>query len=186
MPRWLDAGRLRSVELDRRGALALHRAVARPRALALFTWASRLGGAPLWLGLIVLQPLLDPAAGPQRAGAMAGLGAVNLLLYWALKHGTRRPRPFEHCQGIRACTKVPDAFSFPSGHTLHAVSFAGLLSAFFPSLAALLWCFATVVGVSRVVLGLHYPSDVLAGASLGAATAAGWLVLLSAAPGAGP
>lgn len=172
MLRWLDAGRLRSVELDRRGALALHCAATRPHVRWVFTWASRIGGAPSWLLLIALQPLLDAVAGPRRALLLLGLGGVNLLIYWALKRSTRRQRPFERCQGIRACMKVPDPFSFPSGHTLHAVAFGVLLSAFFPGLAPLLWTFASLVAVSRVVLGLHYPSDVLMGALIGAATAA--------------
>jgi undecaprenyl-diphosphatase len=171
MPRWLDSGRLRSVELDRRGALALHRAVTRPRLRTVFTWASRLGDAPLWLVLIALQPLLDAVAGPRRALLLLGLGSTNLLIYWALKRSTRRQRPYEGCLGIRACMKVPDPFSFPSGHTLHAVAFGALLSVFFPTWAPLLWAFAGVVAVSRVALGLHYPSDVLMGALIGAATA---------------
>ena len=163
MLRWLDSGRLRSVELDRRAALALHQVVSRPRALAALTWASRLGDGPMWLAIIALQPLIDAQEGMRRAGL--------LLLYWALKRGTRRPRPFEHCQGIRACMKPPDPFSFPSGHTLHAVAFAALLSAFFPVLAPALWAFAGLVAVSRVALGLHYPSDVVAGAAIGGWTA---------------
>jgi undecaprenyl-diphosphatase len=67
---------------------------------------------------------------------------------------------------------VLDLYSFPSGHTLHAVSFTILAVASFPGLAWLCVPFATLVAMSRVVLGLHYPSDVAAGALLGAALAA--------------
>jgi undecaprenyl-diphosphatase len=175
MPPWLDSGRLRGAELDLRGALALHRAAARPLPLRLLTWCSRLADGPLWVALIAL---LAVAGQGRRALLMLGLGALNLLVYYTLKRGTRRLRPFECSADIRACLKAPDAFSFPSGHTLHAFAFALLLSSFQPGLAPLLWGFAVLVGLSRVVLGLHFPSDVLVGALLGMATAG--LMLLGA------
>ena len=177
MPPWLDSGRLRSVELDRRGARALHRAVAHPLLRALLALASRLADGPLWAALIFVLPLVDPVRGAQCAWLVLALGTVNLLLYWCLKRGTQRQRPFEQCLDIRACMRVPDPFSFPSGHTLHAVAFAVLLGVFYPAWAPLLALFALLVGISRVVLGLHYPSDVLAGAAIGIVTAQ--LALLS-------
>lgn len=170
MPPWLDTGRLRGAELDLRGAQALHRAAARPllqRGLAL---CSRLADGPLWVVLIALLPLTG-AGGARHALLMLALGSLNLALYYLLKRSTRRQRPFERCDDIRACLKAPDAFSFPSGHTLHAFAFAALLSALHPALAPLLWSFATLVALSRVVLGLHFPSDVVAGALLGITTA---------------
>ena len=170
MPPWLDSGRLRGAELDLRGAQALHRVAARPLLLHPLALCSRLADGPLWLALIVLLPWLGERGG-HEAGLMLLLGAVNLAVYYALKRSTRRRRPFERCRDIRACLKVPDAFSFPSGHTLHAFAFAMLLAAFHPALAPLLWGFAALVGLSRVVLGLHFPSDVLFGALLGTATA---------------
>jgi undecaprenyl-diphosphatase len=60
-----------------------------------------------------------------------------------------------------------DHFSFPSGHTLHAVLFTVMLGAHFPALLPLLLVFTPLVALSRMVLGLHYPTDVLAGAFLG-------------------
>ena len=75
-----------------------------------------------------------------------------------------------------------DEFSFPSGHTLHAVSFTTVAIAYVPWLALLLIPFALLVGASRVVLGLHYPSDVLAATAIGSALAAAslWLGLPAA------
>ena len=75
-----------------------------------------------------------------------------------------------------------DEFSFPSGHTLHAVAFTLVALTYYPLLAWLLIPFSASVAASRVVLGLHYPSDVLAATVIGSALAgvALWLV-----PGAG-
>ena len=177
MPRWLDAGRLRGVELDRRGARAVHHAVMQPALLRALALVSRLADAPVWLALVLLMPLLDAAEGAQLSRLMLILGTVNLAVYFGLKRSTRRQRPFEQCADIRAWVPPPDAFSFPSGHTLHAVAFGVLLSAFYTSLAPLFGVFALVVSISRVALGLHYPSDVLIGAVIGAATAGALLLI---------
>jgi undecaprenyl-diphosphatase len=70
-----------------------------------------------------------------------------------------------------------DRYSFPSGHTLHAVSFTTLAVSSFPELAWLLVPFAALIAASRVVLGLHYPTDVAAGALIGATLAVLSMVL---------
>jgi undecaprenyl-diphosphatase len=70
-----------------------------------------------------------------------------------------------------------DRYSFPSGHTLHAVTFTAIAIHHVPMLAVPLVPFALLIGASRVVLGLHYPTDVLAGATLGAGIAASTLML---------
>ncbi|MBG6082363.1 undecaprenyl-diphosphatase [Rubrivivax gelatinosus] len=177
MPRWLDASRLHGVELDRRWALALHRGAARPLLLRLLVLCSRLGDAGPWLALGVALAVFGGPTGRHCSLLFAELGLANLAIYWVLKRGTRRSRPFDQCPGIRACCTVPDRFSFPSGHTLHAVAFGLLLAAFYPAWAPLLAAFALLVALARIVLGLHYPSDVAAGAALGAIT--GTLVLLT-------
>ena len=91
---------------------------------------------------------------------------------------TARPRPFQKHAAIARGARALDEFSFPSGHTLHAVAFTILAVAAFPALGWILVRFAVLVALSRVVLGLHYPSDVLAGAAVGA-TLAGLALVLS-------
>jgi undecaprenyl-diphosphatase len=79
-----------------------------------------------------------------------------------------RPRPFNVYPAIICAGKTLDQFSFPSGHTMHAVAFSIVVLAYYPGLFWLVVPFAALVALSRPILGLHYPSDVLAGAALGA------------------
>ena len=62
---------------------------------------------------------------------------------------------------------APDRFSFPSGHTINAFAICGVLACEWPGLAPALGLLAGGIGASRVILGLHYVSDVAAGALLG-------------------
>jgi undecaprenyl-diphosphatase len=171
VPPWLESGRISTLELDQRGARYLHRGAAAMPLAWLLGLCSQLGNGTGWVLLLGLLPLLDPARGAANARAMLVVGGLNLAIYLALKRATRRPRPFEQCQDIRACVPAADRFSFPSGHTLHAVAFALLLSQAYPGWGWPLAIFALLVGCSRVVLGLHYPSDVVVGALIGLGTA---------------
>jgi undecaprenyl-diphosphatase len=137
----------------------------------IFQIASRLGDGPVWYALILALPLLYGAAGMRPAIVMALTGALGVALYTLLKHLFVRERPFITHTAIDPAAAPLDRYSFPSGHTLHAVSFAWQASAHFPELGLLLLPLAALIAGSRVVLGLHYPSDVLAGAALGAALA---------------
>jgi undecaprenyl-diphosphatase len=129
--------------------------------------ATRGGDGWLWyaMGLVILL-----FGGPLRllAVASAGLAAgAGILVFLFLKKKTGRKRPCAiepHCW---ATLLPPDQFSFPSGHTITAFSVAVSLSLFYPSLMiGLLFCAASIA-VSRVLLGMHFLSDVLAGALIG-------------------
>lgn len=170
MRRWFDSGLGLSAELDRRWAVALHQHAGHPAWLCAMRVCSRLGDGPMWAAVLVALPLAGGEHGLQCAIRLAAAGGVNLAIYWAIKRWTRRSRPCQQCPGIRACVPVPDRFSSPSGHSLHAATFALLLSASYPLLAPLLWCYAVLVAVARVVLGVHYPSDVVVGGLIGVLT----------------
>jgi undecaprenyl-diphosphatase len=143
----------------------LNRCSGLPTPRAFFTIVSRLGDGWVWYALILAQLALP-------GGAPAGLhllatGATGLLAYQLVKRHAVRERPFITHAAISCATAPLDRYSFPSGHTLHAVSFAILGAHYLPELSAPLAGFAVLVALSRVVLGLHYPSDVAAGALLG-------------------
>jgi undecaprenyl-diphosphatase len=144
-------------------------AFAIPRQL--FRIASRLGDGIVWYLLIVLLPILYGAAALKPAIVMAFTGALGVVLYTLLKRLFVRERPFITHAAIDLKAVPLDRYSFPSGHTLHAVSFTWQAIVHFPELAWVLVPLAALIAASRVVLGLHYPSDVLAGAAIGAALA---------------
>jgi undecaprenyl-diphosphatase len=102
---------------------------------------------------------------------MAVTGIVGLLIYKWLKHALLRERPFIRHPGITLAMPPLDRYSFPSGHTLHAVAFTWQAVAWFPETGWVLIPIASLIAASRVVLGLHYPSDVLAGGAIGAGLA---------------
>ena len=149
----------------------LHRAASLRWVVPLLTLVSRLGDGWIWFLAVVAVPWLAGAAGTACAVRMLAVTPVNLLIYTIVKRWIARPRPARACPGIRECTRPLDEFSFPSGHTLHAVACSRILGAYFPAWGPLLWSFTALVALSRVVLGLHYPSDVLVAALIGAATA---------------
>jgi undecaprenyl-diphosphatase len=136
-----------------------------------FQIASRLGDGIVWYLLILVLPLLYGSAALKPALIMALTGALGVALYTRLKRLFVRERPFITHSAIDRAALPLDRYSFPSGHTLHAVSFAWQASAHFPELGWVLLPLAALIAGSRVVLGLHYPSDVLAGAAIGAALA---------------
>jgi len=138
---------------------------------AFFAAISRLGDGVFWYVLMGALVLLDGMDGLRASVHMAATGVLALTAYRKLKRWTRRPRPFARDQRIRAWVAPLDEFSFPSGHTLHAVAFSLVAVAHYPVLAWLLLPFTASVAVSRVVLGLHYPSDVLAATGIGVALA---------------
>jgi undecaprenyl-diphosphatase len=154
-------------------ALCIHfnRGIRIRPVLHFFRIVSRLGDGVFWyvLGLALLAVQGVQALGP--VVQMVLTGAFCTVLYKWLKSKTSRPRPCAVETAVRAGAAPLDAFSFPSGHTLHAVAFSVVATVYYPALAWVLVPFSVLVAMSRLVLGLHYPSDVLAGAALGALVA---------------
>ncbi|MBS0431125.1 MAG: phosphatase PAP2 family protein [Proteobacteria bacterium] len=165
--------------LEPRLCLAANRWGAHRATGAFFACISKLGDGWFWYALAALLALGGGTRGAHAALQMLATGLASWLLYRTLKRWTRRPRPYRSCDGVIAHVPPLDEFSFPSGHTLHAVSFSIIAIAWFPPLALPLCLFTALVAASRVVLGLHYPSDVLAAALLGGVLGGGSLWLFS-------
>jgi len=136
-----------------------------------FTVISKLGDYSIWfvLGFVcLLQPQIEASVLVPHALLMAGIG---ILVYKLLKKRLVRERPFIR-HGEIVCAAAPlDRYSFPSGHTLHAVAFTILYGTYVPVMLWLLVPLALLIAASRVILGLHYPSDVLVGGTIGATLA---------------
>ena len=156
----------------------LNRGVQHTWVRLLFMTASRLGDGVVWYALMLALPLLYGAEGLRVAAIMLATGGVGLALYKILKRTFVRERPFIRHAGISLAGAPLDRYSFPSGHTLHAVAFTWQACAAFPELMFVLLPLALAIAASRVVLGLHYPTDVLVGALLGGFTGAAGAALV--------
>ncbi|MBI4227659.1 MAG: phosphatase PAP2 family protein [Candidatus Omnitrophica bacterium] len=141
--------------------LAMHRQWQHP---FLHAWMARV----TWLGdprLVGLALLLGLWWGRRRRDVVAaGLGALAALpLVEVLKEIVHRPRPVEVVPHLAPAT----GWSFPSGHAAAAFALAAFLSVGWPRWRGAWWTLAALVAWSRVALGVHYPSDCLAGAVIG-------------------
>jgi undecaprenyl-diphosphatase len=96
--------------------------------------------------------------------------AIDQIPVQIIKRKLVRPRPFLTLSNVSVFITRPKDYSFPSGHTSAACSLYLSLAFFFPQLLLLALPLSALVGISRVYLGVHYPTDVLAGAVLGILT----------------
>jgi undecaprenyl-diphosphatase len=132
-----------------------------------FRAVSWLGDGWVWYAVMLALPVAYGMDGAQAALQMVFTGAAGLLVYKLIKNRAVRERPYITHSAIECASAPLDRYSFPSGHTLHAVSFTVLLANQFPEWTGPLAALALLIALSRVILGLHYPTDVAAGAVLG-------------------
>jgi membrane-associated phospholipid phosphatase len=117
----------------------------------------------IWVAIGLALALLDPS---QREAWLicAALGPVAIGLNFAIKLLARRPRPV--LEGLPPLGGAPSSLSFPSAHATSSFAVATAMTRVEP-VAALAFLLAAALALGRPYLGMHYPSDVLAGAVLG-------------------
>ena len=140
-----------------------------PRWVRLYVLSATRGGDGwLWYAMGLAIALLGGRTRFEAMGAAGLASALSILLFLGLKRLTGRRRPCQiepHCW---ATLLPPDQFSFPSGHTITAFAFTLAVGSFYPHLIGVLLFCALSVATSRIVLGMHFLSDVVVGAILGA------------------
>jgi undecaprenyl-diphosphatase len=166
------------VEREHGWCLRVNRWCAYRAVRLYFKAVSRLGDGVFWYAMMAALAVAGGPEGLHAAAHMAVVGGIAAILYRRMKGFFRRARPCHRDPAVRAWVAPLDEFSFPSGHTLHAVSFTLVALAHFPGFAPWLLPFTASIAASRVVLGVHYPSDVLAATAIGTALAglALWVV----------
>jgi len=132
-----------------------------------FSIVSRLGDGGYWAamgGVLIMMQGVEvlPDIGRIIATTIVGIG-----VYKTLKGQLIRERPYITNTAIQLGAPPLDRYSFPSGHTMHAATFTVFFTHAEQTLLFATLPFAVLVAISRVLLGLHYPSDVFVGAVLG-------------------
>jgi len=137
-----------------------------------FYWISRSADGSLYILYGMALLIVFGAFGRILLLAMLSAFAANLIVYYLVKNLIKRERPFRAIENLSNLIVPPDKYSFPSGHTAGAFIIAQIMSFQFPALEGPLFIWAGLVGISRIFLRVHYPTDVVAGSVLGWVTSA--------------
>lgn len=135
--------------------------------VAFFRLASKSGDGYLYFALAFVIYFTDESKGPLLFYCALLAYSLQIPLYLVLKHLCKRKRPADALPMLTTFVTPADKFSLPSGHTAAAFLMATIVSYYYPYFTELNFLWATIIGLSRVILRVHYPFDVLIGASLG-------------------
>jgi undecaprenyl-diphosphatase len=139
--------------------------------VALARTFSRTGDGWMQVALPSLIWAVDREQGGMFFLATAAAFAIERPLYWVLKNTLQRPRPPEAIPSFHSVVIASDRFSFPSGHTAAAFLLASNTVLHYGAIGSPLYVWACCVGLSRVALGVHFPTDIIAGMVLGTSIA---------------
>jgi len=129
----------------------------------------------IWFCFALLSFSIDRKNGKTVfLGILISLFLVYVSVEWVIKPVIARPRPFVALAGVRQLTLSPlgkivrSDYSFPSGHCASSMAAACILGSFYRRLRLPLLLLVGLMGYSRIYLGMHYPTDCLAGFAVGA------------------
>jgi undecaprenyl-diphosphatase len=154
------------------GWIAAHRTPGLSGVMWALTAAGSFGA--VWIVAAMATALLD-----RRRAMAAWQVGLAILLAWTVSDGVLKPlvhraRPDVSLEASQLTGRPPASLSFPSGHAASSAAGALMLSAAWPPARAAFWLLALGISISRIYLGVHYPSDVLAGFLVGLLVA--WFV----------
>ncbi len=156
--------------VDARLFYLINRSFTNPFLDRLMPLVSALGSGEGVFVVALLVILFNLKKREKRIAGVVLLAGLTLGFYiiFPLKNWIARPRPFMTLTGVHLIERARD-FSFPSGHAATAFMAAAILSGFFKRYSVLFYLLAVAIAFSRVYMGVHYVSDVVAGALLGSA-----------------
>ena len=141
-------------------------------------WLSKTGDGYLYFIIGMLLWAFEPEHGELFLYTALMAYGLELPVYVVLKRMFKRPRPCDLLNNFTAHVTTSDKFSLPSGHTAAAWLMASIVAHVYPPFAILAYSWAALIGLSRILLGVHYPTDVIAGALLGLTIASASLMIL--------
>lgn len=138
-------------------------------------WISKTGDGYLYVLLGGGALIFTPEIGRDFFLTTLVAFSVELPLYVLIKNSFKRNRPCDVLHNLPAFVSPSDRFSLPSGHTAAAFVMAVMIADFYPDFAALAYVWASLIGASRILLRVHFPTDIGCGILLGSSAA--WLSL---------